>query len=90
MARPKPVFTQITPQIFKLISPGSAAACRSALTLIDADRPAEDHIIAQVLEQTGGRIPDLVLTHYHADHGAAAEHVRRRLPVAAGRDEIPT
>jgi glyoxylase-like metal-dependent hydrolase (beta-lactamase superfamily II) len=102
MARPKPVFTQITPQIFKLDIPWLGGRVPVGVwlvrhgetwTLIDAGPPGwEDHILAQVLEQTGGRIPEmLVLTHGHADHGAAAERMYAawRLPVAAGRDEIP-
>jgi glyoxylase-like metal-dependent hydrolase (beta-lactamase superfamily II) len=41
---------------------------------------------------TGGQPPHLlVLTHGHLDHAAAAQAVRDRwkIPVAAGRDEIP-
>ena len=62
-------------------------------TVVDAGAPGfEDVVFHQILAQTGGEIPKrLILTHGHLDHAAAAQRMREewKLPIAAGRAEIP-
>jgi len=102
MAKAKPAFEQITPHIHKLnllafggILPVGVWLVQGAggWTVVDAGAPSfEKLILEQILVQTGGAIPKhLILTHGHADHGAAAQLMREQwnLLIAAGRAEIP-
>jgi glyoxylase-like metal-dependent hydrolase (beta-lactamase superfamily II) len=97
-----PTFSQITPHIYKLELPYIGGLIRVGVwlvrgetgwTLVDAGVPgSEKRVMEQVLKQTGGALPELlVLTHGHADHAGAAFDMRRqwKLRVAAGRAEIP-
>jgi glyoxylase-like metal-dependent hydrolase (beta-lactamase superfamily II) len=99
-----PAFVQITPHIFKLDLPlhlptGTVPVGvwlvreASSWTMIDAAMPGSEALVEKrVLEQTGGEAPAvLAFTHGHYDHagGALALIDRWRIPVAAGRAEIP-
>ncbi|OGO44202.1 MAG: hypothetical protein A2W37_00945, partial [Chloroflexi bacterium RBG_16_63_12] len=96
---PTPTFTQITPHIFKLDLPFRVPVgvwlvrADEGWTVVDAGAPGfEDATLKQVLAQTGGEIPkQLILTHGHLDHAAAAQRMRDewKLLIAAGRAEIP-
>jgi glyoxylase-like metal-dependent hydrolase (beta-lactamase superfamily II) len=102
MAKSKPAFEQVTPHIYKLnlLAFGGRLPVGVWLvqggdgwTVVDAGVPPfEQLVLEQILARTGGALPArLVLTHGHLDHGAAAERMRDewKLPVAAGRAEIP-
>ncbi len=92
-------FTQLTPHIFRLEQPFRAPVgvwlvkSGDGWFVIDAGAPSfEDALFEQILKQTGGARPKLlILTHGHLDHAAAAQrmHDEWRVPVAAGRLEIP-
>lgn len=99
---PTPTFVQVTPHIFKLDLPffGGRVPVGVWLVrdergwlLVDSGAPGYEKTVAeQVLAATGGQTPYvLVLTHGHMDHAAAAQRLRDlwRMPIAAGRDEIP-
>jgi len=102
MAAPTPTYSQVTPHIFKLnmafyagITVGVWLVRDDAggWVMVDAGAPGhEKTVLEQTLAHTGGEKPKLlVLTHGHADHGAAAQRIRDewKTPVAAHRDEIP-
>ncbi len=76
-----------------LVRDDSAAEGRGGWILVDAGAPGfTDTIFDQVRKVTGEQHPHtLVLTHGHLDHGAAAQAIRQRwkIPIAAGRAEIP-
>jgi glyoxylase-like metal-dependent hydrolase (beta-lactamase superfamily II) len=61
--------------------------------MVDAGAGGQDKIILpQVLVQTGGQLPKmLILTHGHGDHAGAAQRIREEwaIPIAAHRLEIP-
>ena len=99
---PTPTFTQVTPHIYKLDLPFLGGRLMVGVflvqeadgwVLVDAGAPGFDKtILEQVLAQTGGQLPKmLVLTHGHSDHAAAAQLIREtwKIPVAAHRAEIP-
>jgi glyoxylase-like metal-dependent hydrolase (beta-lactamase superfamily II) len=98
---PTPTFEKVTPHIYKLDLPFIGALKVGVFlvqeadgwVLVDAGAPGQDKIILpQVLAHTGGALPKmLVLTHGHADHGAAAQRIREewKIPIAAHRAEIP-
>ncbi len=99
---PTPTFSPVTPHIYKLDLPFFGGRLMVGVwlvrdergwILVDAGAPGfEKTIVEQVLAATGGQTPYvLVLTHGHADHAAAAEmlHDLWKVPIAAGRDEIP-
>ena len=100
MASPR--FEQVTPHIFKLDLPFFGGRLPVAVWLVrdeqgwlmvDAGAPGfVNTVVDQVLAHTGEQHPYmLLLTHGHADHGAAAQRIRElwKIPLAAGRDEIP-
>ena len=66
---------------------------RGGWILVDAGAPGfVDTVLNQVRQCTGKQLPHtLLLTHGHADHAAAAQVIRERwkIPIAAGRAEIP-
>lgn len=76
-----------------LVRDEAAAGGRGGWILVDAGAPGFiDTVLEQVLKVTGGQPPHmLVLTHGHLDHAGAAQTIRERwkIPVAAGRAEIP-
>lgn len=76
-----------------LVRDDSAAGGRGGWILVDAGAPGfTDTVMEQVHQVTGEQHPHtLVLTHGHLDHAAAAQTIRERwkIPVAAGRAEIP-
>jgi len=99
---PTPTFAKITPHIYKLDLPFLGGRLMVGVFLVQevdgwvqVDAGAAGHekiIMEQVLAQTGGKLPKmLVLTHGHADHAAAAQRIREewKIPIAAHRDEIP-
>lgn len=101
---PQATFTQVTPHIHKLDLPFFGGRlpvgvflvrddAANGWILVDAGAPGFiDNVLDQVKKVTGGQLPHtLVLTHGHLDHAAAAQAVREKwkIPVAAGRDEIP-
>lgn len=96
---PNPSFAQITPHIFKLDLPFAVPVgvwlvkSDSGWTVIDAGAPNfEDVVMKEILKHTNGEKPrTLILTHGHADHGAAAIRMldEWRVRVAAGRAEEP-
>lgn len=61
-------------------------------TVVDTGAPRfEAPVMEKFLNQTGGELPkQLVLTHGHLDHAAAAAVMREqwRIPIAAGRAEV--
>ncbi len=99
---PTPTFAKITPHIYKIDLPFAGGRLMVGVWLvqepdgwvmIDAGGPGfEKLLLEQVLVQTGGQLPKmLVLTHGHGDHGAAAQRVREewKIPIAAHRAELP-
>jgi glyoxylase-like metal-dependent hydrolase (beta-lactamase superfamily II) len=99
---PTPTFAKITPHIYKLDLPFLGGRLMVGVFLVqevdgwvqvDAGAAGQEKtIMEQVLAQTGGKLPKmLVLTHGHADHAAAAQRIREewKIPIAAHRDEIP-
>jgi hydroxyacylglutathione hydrolase len=76
-----------------LVRDDSAPGGRGGWILVDAGAPGfVDTVLEQVRRVTGEQHPHtLVLTHGHLDHGAAAQAIRARwkIPIAAGRAEIP-
>ncbi len=99
---PNVTFKQLTPHIHKLDLPFFGGRLPVGVWLVhgpegwvvvDAGAPSfEQLILEQILKQTGGERPHLlILTHGHQDHAAAAQQMRDewKLPIAAGRDEIP-
>ncbi len=92
-------FTQLTPHIFKLEQPFRVPVgvwlvkSDDGWTVVDAGAPSfEDALFQQILKQTGGARPKLlILTHGHLGHAAAAQrmHDEWGVPIAAGRLEIP-
>ncbi len=76
-----------------LVRDDSAAGGRGGWIMVDAGAPGfTDTVLEQVHKVTGGQHPHtLVLTHGHLDHAAAAQTIREqwKIPVAAGRAEIP-
>jgi glyoxylase-like metal-dependent hydrolase (beta-lactamase superfamily II) len=97
-----PTFSKVTPHIYKLDLPFLGGRVMVGVflvqeadgwVLVDAGAPGFDKtIFAQVLAQTGGKLPKrLILTHGHADHAAAAQRIREewKIPIAAHRAEIP-
>src|SRR5438128_12136106 len=102
MPKPTPTYAKITPHIYKLDLPflGGRIMVGVCLVqeadgwvLVDAGVPGYvKTLMEQTLVQTGGQLPKmLILTHGHADHGAAAQRIREewKIPVAAHRAEIP-
>lgn len=99
---PNPTFTRVTPHIYKLDLPFFGGRLPVGVWLVqnaegwvvvDAGAPPfEKLILEEILKQTGGERPHLlILTHGHLDHAAAAQLMRDEweLLIAAGRDEIP-
>lgn len=99
---PNPSFAQITPHIFKLDLPFVGGQIPVGVWLIkhdagwmvvDAGAPGfEDVVMKEILKHTGGDQPrTLILTHGHADHGAAAQRMldEWQVRLAAGRAEEP-
>jgi len=99
---PTPTFVKVTPHIYKLDLPFAGGRLMVGVwlvqepdgwVLIDAGAPGfEKTLFEQVLAQTGGKLPKmLVLTHGHGDHAAAAQRIREewKIPIAAHRAEIP-
>jgi glyoxylase-like metal-dependent hydrolase (beta-lactamase superfamily II) len=99
---PTPTFAKITPHIYKLDLPFAGGRLMVGVFLVQGfdgwvqvDAGAAGHektIMTQVLAQTGGKYPKmLVLTHGHGDHAAVAQRIREewKIPIAAHRDEIP-
>ncbi len=99
---PTPTFEKITPHIYKidLCLLGGRLMVGVWLVqepdgwvMVDAGAPGlEKLLLEQVLVQTGGQPPKmLVLTHGHGDHAAAAQRIREewKIPIAAHRAEIP-
>jgi glyoxylase-like metal-dependent hydrolase (beta-lactamase superfamily II) len=96
---PTPTFTQVTPHIFRLELPYRVLVNvflvhgQDGWTVVDAGAPGfEAVVLQQVRTHTGGALPArLLLTHGHLDHAAAAQRMRDawRVPIAAGRREIP-
>jgi glyoxylase-like metal-dependent hydrolase (beta-lactamase superfamily II) len=97
-----PSFEQVTPHIYKLDLPMLGGKLpvgvwlvrdETGWVMVDAGGPGfEEAVLKQVLACTGEQHPYmLVLTHGHGDHAAAAQRIRElwKIPVAAGRDEIP-
>ena len=76
-----------------LVRADSAPGGRGGWVLVDAGAPGfVDTVLDQVTAVTGEQPPHtLVLTHGHLDHAAAAQAIRGRwkIPIAAGRAEIP-
>lgn len=76
-----------------LVRTEAAGGGRAGWILVDAGAPGFiDTVLEQVQRCTGPQHPHtLVLTHGHADHAAAAQTIRERwkVPIAAGRAEIP-
>ena len=99
---PDPTFQPVTPHIFRLEQPFLRGRFKVNVWLVheadggwlmvDAGAPGfEKKLLEQVLVQTGGQTPRmLLLTHGHMDHAAAAQRIREewKVPIAAGRDEI--
>ncbi len=99
---PTPTFVKVTPHIYKLDLAVFGGRLMVGVflvqeadgwVLVDAGAPGSDKtIFEQVLVQTGGQRPKLLLlTHGHADHAAAVQRIREewKCPIAAHRDEIP-
>ena len=99
---PQLSFVKVTPHVYRLDLPffGGRASVGVWLVqddqgwlVIDAGAPdVQKTVLEQVLAATGGQTPRLlILTHGHLDHAGAAEAMRDqwKVPVAAGRDEIP-
>ena len=98
---PASTFQPVTPHIFRLEQPFLRGRMRVNVWLVqgsdgwlmvDAGAPGfEKKLLEQVLAQTGGETPRLLLlTHGHTDHAAAAQRIREewKIPIAAHRDEI--
>jgi hypothetical protein len=98
---PVQTFQPVTPHIYRLEQPFLAGRFRVNVWLVrdadgwlmvDAGAPGfEKKLLEQVLVQTGGEKPRmLLLTHGHTDHAAAAQRIREewKIPIAAHRDEI--
>jgi glyoxylase-like metal-dependent hydrolase (beta-lactamase superfamily II) len=99
---PQLAYSKVTPHIYKLDLPAFGGRLPVAVWLVrdadgwlmvDAGGPGfEKVVLEQTLVHTGGQRPHtLVLTHGHQDHAAAAQRIREewKIPIAAGRDEIP-
>jgi glyoxylase-like metal-dependent hydrolase (beta-lactamase superfamily II) len=99
---PASTFQSVTPHIYRLEQPFLRGWLRVNIWLVrdeqgwvmvDAGAPGfEKKLLEQVLIQTGGDKPRLLLlTHGHTDHAAAAQRIREewKIPIAAHRDEIP-
>jgi glyoxylase-like metal-dependent hydrolase (beta-lactamase superfamily II) len=97
-----PTFAKVTPHIYKLDLPFAGGRIMVGVflvqtaegwVLVDAGAAGQEKtLMEQVLVQTGGQLPlMLILTHGHGDHGAAAQRTREqwKIPVAAHRAEIP-
>lgn len=95
-------YVQITPHIFKMNLPFLGGRIpvgvwlvkdEAGWIMVDAGAPGfERQVLENTLAFTGKVKPRmLVLTHGHLDHAAAAQAIREqwRIPIAAGRDEIP-
>jgi glyoxylase-like metal-dependent hydrolase (beta-lactamase superfamily II) len=98
----QPAFAQVTPHIFKLDLPFLRGRVPVGVWLVrddqgwimvDAGAPGfEQTVLDEAVAHPNGDHPYmLVLTHGHSDHAAAARQVRElwKIPVAAGRDEMP-
>jgi glyoxylase-like metal-dependent hydrolase (beta-lactamase superfamily II) len=101
---PSPAFSPVTPHIQRLELPYGVGPLRLPVAvwlvrddqgwlMVDAGAPGfENLLLDQVLAATDGQHPRLlILTHGHLDHAAAAGRLRDlwRIPLAAGRAEIP-
>jgi glyoxylase-like metal-dependent hydrolase (beta-lactamase superfamily II) len=94
-------FQSVTPHIYRLEQPFLRGRLRvnvwlvrdaEGWVMVDAGAPGFEKLLEQVLAQTGGEKPRiLVLTHGHTDHAAAAQRIREdwKIPIAAHRDEFP-